>query len=331
MIPRGPGSRIPYRRVPLINRPLDRPERPPELKNTFELTPKTCAEAKSILGKATRLPLELVDIVMDYAEYWVCQTASIDYSVTGSGHLAIHSGRDRENRFLLRTEPLGLTTWHPDDMERWQTAAPAQKLNQEYTHEELEPFSGNPPLNLLTHPVRKIVFDIVSRDQGWGGNIEDHHTYRGSWTWFDAGIDRFDKEPTPPVEATEESKSETSSGPKKGPTTSAIRPVWPFLSATSSGYDHQLQATDHKTIQHNRVAEHDWQHHHVEWSWLDDVDYESTAAQQLEANGRGCRSGDGSFVKDLKSGDMVTLWGHARFPGWVNNVQKVEIKVYWAL
>ncbi len=37
------------------------------------------------------------------------------------------------------------------------------------------------------YPCRKIVFKIKSHDQGWGGNREHKGTYKGSYTWFEAG------------------------------------------------------------------------------------------------------------------------------------------------
>ncbi len=37
------------------------------------------------------------------------------------------------------------------------------------------------------HPCRKIVFTIKSHDQGWGGGRENRGTYKGSYSWFDAG------------------------------------------------------------------------------------------------------------------------------------------------
>lgn len=37
---------------------------------------------------------------------------------------------------------------------------------------------------------RKIVFSIRSHDQGWGGSAADKGTYRGSYTWFDIGLER---------------------------------------------------------------------------------------------------------------------------------------------
>lgn len=36
------------------------------------------------------------------------------------------------------------------------------------------------------HPCRKIVFTLLSHDQGWGGGQSIGH-YDGSYTWFDVG------------------------------------------------------------------------------------------------------------------------------------------------
>ncbi|KAI1163528.1 hypothetical protein F5B18DRAFT_319421 [Nemania serpens] len=323
------GGRLPYRRNPLKNPSVDGPERPPELKNTLDPTPKECAEVKRLLGKATSFPPELVDIVMDFAEYWACSVTSIDYSVTASKNLAIHGGRDREDKFILRTEPLGLTAWHSDDHDRWQAAAPARKLDEEYPRKELERFVEG-PLSTLEHPFRKIVFDIVSRDQGWGGDVQSRRTYQSSWTWFDAGIDRFDKGHTPASESVESTQAKTSSEPQNVPTTCAIRPVWPTLKEDLSEYHHGLHPTADHMIQCNRLAEHDWQHHHIEWSWDDDIEPESSAGIGLTSNGRGSATGDGSFIRSLRLGDMVTVWGRARFGGWTNSVEKVKVQVYWA-
>jgi hypothetical protein len=41
------------------------------------------------------------------------------------------------------------------------------------------------------HPCRRIVFSITSHDQGWADDTEDEGTYKGSFTWFDAGLERL--------------------------------------------------------------------------------------------------------------------------------------------
>ena len=85
------------------------------------------------------------------------------------------------------------------------------------------------------------------------------------------------------------------------------------------------------TIQRNLVAHTRMKEHIVEWSWTDDIDPESDAAAELDKQGRGAATGDGSFVRSLKMGDVVTVWGKARFPSWMNQVEKVKIDIYWAV
>jgi hypothetical protein len=50
------------------------------------------------------------------------------------------------------------------------------------------------PTPKLIRPVRKVVFTIRSKDQGWGGDPGSRHTYDGAWSWFEAGLERFDAE-----------------------------------------------------------------------------------------------------------------------------------------
>ncbi len=45
---------------------------------------------------------------------------------------------------------------------------------------------GDETLRIL-HPVRKVVFTISSKDQGWSGENRMYHgTYEASYTWFEA-------------------------------------------------------------------------------------------------------------------------------------------------
>lgn len=52
------------------------------------------------------------------------------------------------------------------------------------------PYLLSEPIQGKRFPVQQIVIDIWSHDQGWSSYPEDHGTYRGSWTWFDLGIQR---------------------------------------------------------------------------------------------------------------------------------------------
>lgn len=96
-------------------------------------------------------------------------------------------------------------------------------------------------------------------------------------------------------------------------------------------YHHDLLADKNHEIQRNKHAVGELQHHHVEWAWDDNIDPESLETERLNEIGRGPGTGNGEFVRNLKFGDMITVWGHARFPGWTNSVKKVGVKVYWTL
>ena len=122
--------------------------------------------------------------------------------------------------------------------------------------------------------------------------------------------------------------SSTSAGPDAIPNNN---PNAPPPAATGAQYHHTLQPAPDHLIQRNKLASRNFEHHHVEWSATDDVDPESPEADQLEAAGRGRATGNGAFVRSLKFGDMVTVWARARYPAWVNNVKRVEVRVYWAI
>ncbi|KAI0397723.1 hypothetical protein F5Y17DRAFT_322100 [Xylariaceae sp. FL0594] len=326
MMARGGRGRMTFRRVPISTVP-------PERKSIVERTPKDCLETKSIIAAATNFSPELVDIVMDLAEHWACSMTSIDFSKSGHGTYSIAGASAGENHLLLRTGPVGLTTWRPDDEKRWEDAAPPCTLEEEYTTEELVDVLQESPSD-LSHPFRKVVFDIVSRDQGYTWEPDTQQTFRSSWTWFDAGIDRFDKAHTCSEQCPTPAESGEGSKRHAAPRTCAIRPVWPPIvekAGNSYEYDHQLAAQPDHKIQCNRTASSQLEHHHVEWSWTDDIEPQSSQSEELEAMGRGSLTGDGKFIRDLKVGDMVTIWMRARFPGWSNIVQKVEVRVYWAV
>lgn len=47
--------------------------------------------------------------------------------------------------------------------------------------------------------------------------------------------------------------------------------------------------------------------------------------------GRGSETGRGDFVRNLKPGDVITVWAKSRFAGWTNYVEAVKVDVYWAM
>jgi hypothetical protein len=125
----------------------------------------------------------------------------------------------------------------------------------------------------------------------------------------------------------------------------ALRPIYPTFSerpppddavnehsrAKEYLYDHGWMPVEERVIQRNRGRNRDVKTHVVEWCWTDDVDQESEGGQKLRERGRGSATGDGQFVRQLKLGDVVTIWGKAKFPAWVNNIEKVRVDIYWAV
>lgn len=162
------------------------------------------------------------------------------------------------------------------------------------------------------HPVRKIVFKIRSHDQGYSPDPAFKHTFHRSWTWFEAGLER----PNP------ETKEMESIHPQKHNS--------PESEESEGSYNHSLHPSPAYTIQRNRTATRENDgfdiDYVVEWSWNDDLD-----PTTIDDQGRGAQTGNGEFVRNLRIGDVISVWGHARFMAWANHVQSVEARVYWAV
>ncbi|KAL8925760.1 MAG: hypothetical protein Q9172_002101 [Xanthocarpia lactea] len=67
------------------------------------------------------------------------------------------------------------------------SADPTRVSNKEVPIATLRPFTAE-EINLL----RRIVFRFRSKDQGYSWDTQNHGTYAGSWTWFEAVVRRGD-------------------------------------------------------------------------------------------------------------------------------------------
>ncbi|EQL00426.1 hypothetical protein OCS_03867 [Ophiocordyceps sinensis CO18] len=288
--------------------------------DAYKPTPIDIVVTRIMLTRSKRLPLDLVDSVFDFAEYWA------------------HSAS-------LRSLPLGLTTIHGDenlaeDLAYDSTEAKPLPLLEEHDGVFFARLANYPTPRLI-HPCRKIVFSLKSHDQGWGGDPEYKGTYESSWTWFEAGLERFDAKQNCDDKCTYDVRRDSpSSAPPRLPVC-GLRPVYPSIEQGESDeyqYVHPILPQEQWVIQRNKTASRDWQDHLVTWSYADDIEAESDVGMEpdehgrgLDEQGRGRGTGDGSFVRSLKMGDVVTVWGKARFPAWVNHVEYVKVEVYWAV
>lgn len=102
MINRRGGARIPMRRIPIHPPPDRRGEQPPSTPVSFyEPRPEDIVEVKDILSKARNIPPELVDMILDRAEYWACSATVIDYSNHPQHKITILGARPAQSQFLV--------------------------------------------------------------------------------------------------------------------------------------------------------------------------------------------------------------------------------------
>jgi hypothetical protein len=145
----------------------------------YEPSPIDIAVVRAMLCRSKKLPPDLIDAIFDFGEYWAHSTTELHQSIHIMG-----AHPDRENRFLLRSYPLGLVD-----------AGARQNANdQPYTTAlpTPRPLGESLDANFFAKSA-KVVFSIRSQDQGWVTSSDDaDEPYSKSWTWFDAGLEKFD-------------------------------------------------------------------------------------------------------------------------------------------
>ncbi|KAF7552431.1 hypothetical protein G7046_g7410 [Stylonectria norvegica] len=302
-------------------------------------TPVDITVVRIMLVRGKRLPPDLVDAMLDFAEYWAHNSNEVDYLMQHSSPLRINGSSTVENKFMLRSYPVGLTT--PEDkmglieeLAYDMTEAKPYPLGKEHDPSYFAKLVDYPTPKLI-RPVRKIVFSIRSKDQGWGGDPGHRGTYDGSWTWFEAGLERFDAEQTCDAQCTYDVRHSSTESKSSALPVCSIRPIHPTIEPVPDSedkykYKHPLHHDPKWAVQSNKTATRAWQDHVVTWSYLDAVDPESDEEKELGALGRGLQTGDGALVRDMKMGDVVTLWAKVRYPAWINHIEKATIDVYWA-
>ncbi|KAL1990282.1 hypothetical protein VTN49DRAFT_6121 [Thermomyces lanuginosus] len=269
-------------------------------------------------GKEELVPDEVVDMILDEAEYWPSISATLH-----PAPIDISQDRDKE---CLRTAPLCIDISDSDD---------GKKKVQVLPHRGL-------------HPARKIVFKFSSRDQGWGGEYGDSGTYNRSYTWFDAYImpsaregvaehqsrrhveipkDEDGKDvpsiivPNPEIQPPEqppEQGQQEQGGLKRWEDEHQPSYLYPFLPPPTK-------------LQCNRTATKTLEHYNIAWHYRDSIAPDSNEAADIQAHqGRGRATLNGQAVRDMCVGDEVVIWLRARFPGWRNHLERMTVRVFWA-
>ncbi|GCB24819.1 hypothetical protein AAWM_07704 [Aspergillus awamori] len=177
-----------------------------------------------------------------------------------------------------------------------------------YDVQALNTPSPKPLPHRTTHPCRQIIFTIASHDQGWGGGPGSRGQYGGSYSWFDTEV----------IHSAHQNRAANNQPPPQGP--------------FHFGPDHPNLLPTARKLQSNKTAVPGSQKHTIVWHYQDDIAPDSNEAEEIErTQGRGRATLDGSQVRTLEIGDAIAVWGRARFGGWSNHVQRVSVRVFWAV
>ncbi|KAL5611475.1 hypothetical protein BROUX41_000923 [Berkeleyomyces rouxiae] len=283
-------------------------------------------EVRELFTEELKLPMELVDQILDMGEFWPSSQARTSQSYAVMQRHSDVPGFDG-NLLVLRTGIVGKCT-HPDQdalppqtwSENNRPSPPAHPNEALCTGAAFRTALG-PEMPLLLRPVRKIVFTICSHDQGWSSNYrEPENEYAGSYTWFEVGLERFAQGDDEQINDIHNLADTRTVIPKA------------LIDGDVTRLDlgrHSIP--DDNLIQKNRHANRKTTEHCIEWRWDDDIEPDTKrATTELQQKGRGLTTGTGKFVRSLQAGDIITVWAKARFPGWRNEVESVAVDVYWA-
>jgi len=156
------------------------------------------------------------------------------------------------------------------------------------------------PKTIPTGALRRVRFVMVSKDQGWSSYPVDHGTYRGSWTWFEAGVRGLDPSNTEDQATIHKPFQRLYSMPEPEQQKLCI--------ANPEFYKYGS-----KPIVTNIHAGKDWKTHIVEWV----ANHEDEDVQKI--------------FKELRGGHRIEISAHARFSGWCNHIKLVVIEVEYAV
>ena len=153
LVTRRPSSMLPRRRgPPQLRGGLRRaPSTPPKLPDKSNYYPRDVRDVYHVhfLLRQKLLP-ELVPQILEDAEYWLKSTTERSEKASVSAPVHAIGSLQQPGLHYLSSDPI-----------------------------------GNEKLRVL-QPIRKIVFTITSKDQGWSDNHASHGTYNSSYTWFEA-------------------------------------------------------------------------------------------------------------------------------------------------
>ena len=222
-------------------------------------------------GERPALPGELILQILDHPSRWVC-----------SFHAEF-----------------------PGRPSRISTASSISAPSIEDSEEPVLRVASNGPLHLKvvlsTKPLtsyqianlRQIIFTFYSRDQGWSGTQrQDGGTFRGSWSWFEAGVRR-------------EGEAGVQSGGERD---------------TEAEYDAASDTeSEAESEQHEQPAGDKYERHELQ---------RNRHASRKPEDYRVEIGPDHELLQSLKEGDVIDVLACAQYPAWTNIVHRASIEIW---
>lgn len=296
--------------------------------------------AKHLL-QSLPLPLELVETIMDFAEYWPSVTSRMKdsvavlsdsrakmtdfYSIMFTYHHWVKEYlRSRE---LFRSEALAFR--HKSTVtSSWKIRAGnhvTHPLDQIGISQKVAlPARGN-------RPCRKIVFDIVSREDCIGYNVEEEST------WFEATLGKPDCEDT--IDSLNSSNDGRALNAIQGPTKSrakvfdSMQSLWKAPISVAKGFapkrtvEQTRRGTETSPIMltYNKTDTKRNHHHCLAWK------YDDLSGSDGESLSDGAK-----FVRSIEVGDRIILYARAGNDTHqptlsMNYVSSASVRIYWAV
>lgn len=300
---------------------------------------------------SSKLPTEIIDVLLDLAEYWPHTSSILDmttrvyhdhmrYGSYGKGPKTWWHNRSstpemrrewKENGFVLRTPPLGLRCLQTDNRKKtlgqsWPTSS-LKNENNDHGLDDWLPPRGK-------YPARAVLFEILSREERATDHPSAAPGYRpDSRTLFEASVDRIvlppsNQKPTPRSHS--QPHSQLINWTPEAATTKSylLNPLtkespYTFLPRRSSSDDSGL----------NQVFPVFWNRTAQNRKFVVAYRYDDTASFSVERERYLSASIVRGFVRSLREGDSVVLWARARegVGPCCNVVDRVKVHVFWAV
>ncbi|KIM38522.1 hypothetical protein M413DRAFT_447753 [Hebeloma cylindrosporum] len=163
--------------------------------------------------------------------------------------------------------------------------------------------------------IKAVCFTIVSHDQGWASENNFSGKYEGSWTWFEAVIVRNFRQDILDQGLDDggiRHLLEIRGGDAESPLVTTV---------TNAQSDSDTWHVQSNVRAHNQAVKHT-----ILWSDKveDDIDDDSLYIETGSNSGRG-------FVRSLEMGDRIAIIARAKYPGWGNYIEKIELEVYYSV